>query len=194
MFCLPFIDRTLIQYFYGFEQTGSYASLYDLVVRVYTLLFFPVTLAVHPRIMKAWNNGNSVEAMSLLRRALIFQLCLFVPFFLLNLFSASWLVSLILGTTSAEVRQLVLPLACGGALWQMALLVHKPLEMMANTRLMLVFMVMALLVCLILNLVGLPRFGPIAAAYANLASAAVYLLLCGSYAQRFRRNVSPAPD
>jgi O-antigen/teichoic acid export membrane protein len=188
MLCLPVIDRSLIQHFHGFEQTGAYSSIYDLVVRVYTLLFFPVTLAAHPRIMAAWNRGNKKEAFSLIRKSLLFQVALFLPFFALNFFAAPLVVRLILGRSFPGIDAIILPLACGGALWQMALLSHKPLEMTGNTRLMLVFIVASLLTSLLINYWGLPRFGMVASAYANLFSALVYLLLCWLFTFHARKK------
>jgi len=55
---LPFLDRFFIEYFYSFEVTGIYASFTDLVIRIFSILVFPLTLAAHPRIMSAWNNNN----------------------------------------------------------------------------------------------------------------------------------------
>ncbi|MEJ2379339.1 MAG: oligosaccharide flippase family protein [Pseudolabrys sp.] len=81
MMSFQVVDRYLIQHFYGFNQTGTYAGLYDLLIRFYSLVFFPVTMAVHPRVMAAWNAGDKPEYVRTLRFALSIQ----IGFFLLVL-------------------------------------------------------------------------------------------------------------
>src|SRR5205823_870426 len=74
---MPVADRFLIERAYGFGATGRYAALYDLVMRSFSLLAFPVTLAAHPRIMRYWSAGKAAEARAVWRWAMYAHLALF---------------------------------------------------------------------------------------------------------------------
>ena len=176
---LPFFDRFFIEYFYGFENTGIYASFTDLVIRIFSILLFPLTLAAHPRIMSAWNNNNQSGAITIWRKALQYQLGIFIILMATVMIFTDQIFSLLmvaLPELNISYSYLLMPILIGGFLWQFALLCHKPLEMDQRTKLMVVLMLAALCVNLIGNIVYLPHYGIIATAYTYMASAGVYII------------------
>ena len=176
---LPFFDRFFIEYFYGFENTGIYASFTDLVIRIFSILLFPLTLAAHPRIMSAWNNNNQSAAITIWRKALQYQLGIFIILMATVMIFTDQIFSLLmvaLPELNISYSYLLMPILIGGFLWQFALLCHKPLEMEQRTKLMVVLMLAALCVNLIGNIVYLPHYGIIATAYTYMASAGVYII------------------
>jgi len=176
---LPFFDRFFIEYFYGFENTGIYASFTDLVIRIFSILVFPLTLAAHPRIMSAWNNNNQSGAITIWRKALQYQLGIFIILVATVMIFTDQIFSLLmvaLPELNISYSYLLMPILIGGFLWQFALLCHKPLEMEQRTKLMVVLMLAALCVNLIGNIVYLPHYGIIATAYTYMASAGVYII------------------
>ena len=176
---LPFFDRFFIEYFYGFENTGIYASFTDLVIRIFSILLFPLTLAAHPRIMSAWNNNNQSVAITIWRKALQYQLGIFIILVATVMIFTDQIFSLLmvaLPELNISYSYLLMPILIGGFLWQFALLCHKPLEMDQRTKLMVVLMLAALCVNLIGNIVYLPHYGIIATAYTYMASAGVYII------------------
>ncbi|MDP7526070.1 MAG: oligosaccharide flippase family protein [Candidatus Marinimicrobia bacterium] len=176
---LPFLDRFFIEYFFEYETTGIYASFTDLVVRVFSILLFPLTLAVHPRIMSAWNNNKQSAAIALWRKALQYQFGLFIVLMAVvyifsdNIFNV---LMVIFPDLNVSYSFLLMPILVGGFLWQFALLCHKPLEMDQRTTLMVVLMLSALCVNLIGNIIYLPQYGIIATAYTYIASAGIYII------------------
>ena len=176
---LPFFDRFFIEYFYGFENTGIYASFTDLVIRIFSILVFPLTLAAHPRIMSAWNNNNQSGAITIWRKALQYQLGIFIILVATVMIFTDQIFSLLmvaLPELNISYSNLLMPILIGGFLWQFALLCHKPLEMEQRTKLMVALMLAALCVNLIGNIVYLPHYGIIATAYTYMASAGVYII------------------
>ena len=176
---LPFLDRFFIEYFYSFEVTGIYASFTDLVIRIFSILVFPLTLAAHPRIMSAWNNNNQSAAFTIWRKALQYQLGIFIILMAIVIIFTDQIFSLlmvVLPELNISYSYLLIPILIGGFLWQFALLCHKPLEMDQRTKLMVVLMLAALCVNLIGNIVYLPHYGIIATAYTYMASAGVYII------------------
>ena len=176
---LALLDRFFIKYFFEYETTGIYASFTDLVVRVFSILLFPLTLAVHPRIMSAWNTNKQSAAIALWWKALQYQLGIFIVLmavvyiFTDNIFN---MLMVILPDLNVSYSFLLMPILAGGFLWQFALLCHKPLEMDQRTKLMALLMLAALCVNLIGNIVYLPHYGIIATAYTYIASATVYII------------------
>ena len=176
---LALLDRFFIKYYFEYETTGIYASFTDLVVRVFSILLFPLTLAAHPRIMFAWNTNKQSAAIALWWKALQYQLGIFIVLmavvyiFTDNIFN---MLMVILPDLNVSYSFLLMPILAGGFLWQFALLCHKPLEMDQRTKLMALLMLAALCVNLIGNIVYLPHYGIIATAYTYIASATVYII------------------
>jgi len=179
MLCLQSLvvsDRYFLQKFSGFSEAGVYASMYDVIVRSFSLLFMPITLAVHPLIMNHWNAGNRKHALHAIRAGVKYQILMFIPIGICLAALAPWVSRVVLGKTNSGAVEIVLPLAVGGFLWQVCLLSHKPLEILCQTRRMLAGMLVALATNIGGNWLLVPRYGYRASAYLTVASSTVYLL------------------
>ena len=136
-------------------------------------------MAVHPRIMSAWNKNNQSAAIALWRKALQYQLGIFIVLITIVAIFTDQIFSLIMiafPELNITYSYLLMPILIGSFLWQFALLCHKPLEMDQRTKLMVVLMLSALCVNLIGNIVYLPHYGIIATAYTYMVSAGVYII------------------
>ena len=176
---LPFFDRFFIEYFFSHSITGIYASFSDILIRVFSIALFPITMAVHPRIMSAWNKNNQSAAIALWRKALQYQLGIFIVLIAIVAIFTDQIFSLIMiafPELNMTYSFLLMPILIGSFLWQFALLCHKALEMDQRTGLMVLLMLAALVVNLSGNIIYLPRHGIIATAYTYMASAAVYII------------------
>jgi O-antigen/teichoic acid export membrane protein len=169
-------DRYFLEKFSGFSEAGVYASMYDVIVRSFSLLFMPITLAVHPLVMNHWNTGNRKHALRAVRAGVKYQLAMFVPIGVALVLLGPWVVRLVLGRGIPEAAALVLPLTVGGFLWQVCLLAHKPLEILCQTKRMLLGILVALSINVAGNWILVPRYGYRASAYLTVVSSAVYLL------------------
>lgn len=170
-------DRYFVQRFWGYSAAGVYASMYDVVVRSLSLIFAPITLAVHTVLMFYWNAGHRHPAKRILFEAMKYELFLFLPVAAVLFLCRGWVSRLVLGHGNSEAAPIVLSLAIGGFLWQLALLAHKPLEILCQTKRMLGGALAALAVNVVGNLFLVPRFGYRAAAYLSVASPLVYLMM-----------------
>lgn len=170
-------DRAIIQHFLDFEATGQYSSTFDLVARGFSLALFPVTMAVHPHVMKAWNEGRRGDALGLVNRALWIQLALFVPVGLGLYFFGEPVVRVLLPGADVD-RGLIMTVAGGAFAWQIALLAHKRLELRNRTGLMLGVVVVAWMGGVLANAMFIEEFGIIAIAYSYLAAGTFYSLAC----------------
>jgi len=170
-------DRYFLQRYSGYSEAGVYASMYDVIVRSFSLLLMPVTLAVHPFIMNRWNAGNRKHALQAIRAGVRYQFLMFVPIGIAMAVFAPWISRLVLGKPNAGAEGIVLPLAAGGLLWQVCLLAHKPLEVLCQTKRMLVGIAASLAVNVAGNWLLVPTYGYRASAYLMVASASAYLIL-----------------
>ena len=186
------IDRYFIQRYAGSANAGSYAALYDVIVRSFSLLCFPLVMSSNSLVMERWNSGDREGAVSLIRSSLKYQVAISLLFFLALSLLARQVSHLILGSKSELNSSLVLPLAIGGFLWQISYLVHKPLELMCLTKRMLTGMMVALALSVAGNYAFIPVYGYPAAAYVAIAAPLTYLLAvaCLTPWSEFRRAAS----
>jgi len=170
-------DRYFLQRFYGYADAGVYASMYDVIVRSFSLIFMPVTLAIHPLVMNLWNSGKRADALRAINTGVLYQLLLFVPIAVGLFFLSPLMTRMVLGRQSPLASALVLPLTVGGFLWQVCLLSHKPLELLCQTKRMLVGISLAFAINIGGNWLLVPHYGYRASAYLTIASAIAYLLM-----------------
>ena len=194
---LQFFDRFFINYYFDYNLTGIFAGFYDLVVRTYSILIFPITMAVHPRMMSLWNKSNYSDAISILKIAMLIQFLIFsCIYILLQLFfegisnSLLWLFS----DLNPQYFHLLMPLLIGGFIWQFALLIHKPIELYKNTHLMLISILIALIINLIGNIFFLPKYGLIATAYSFILSGTVYVISSTIISISFYKKMFAIPN
>jgi O-antigen/teichoic acid export membrane protein len=179
---LPVVGRTIIQRYAGYSQAGVYASLYELAVRSFSFFAFPITQAAHPRIMRYWNHGDRGNARVMVRRAIQAQALMFLPIEAVAIAFGRPLTALIVGPNQGTSSSLLPMLMLGGFLWQIALLVHKPLEVMRRTTTMLSAMVSVFLIELAGNYLLVPHFGINGVVSVFVLGAVVYLAIvaaCG---------------
>ena len=175
---LQFFDRFFINYFYDYNLTGVFAGFYDLVVRIYSILIFPITMAVHPRMMSLWNKSSYSDAISILKISMLIQSLIFsCIYIIINLFfnEITYILLWVFSDLNPEYFHLLVPMLVGGFIWQFALLIHKPIELNKNTHLMLISISIALIVNLIGNIIFLPKYGLIATAYTFILSGILYI-------------------
>lgn len=186
---LPVIDRWTIQKFASYASAGTYASLYEVAVRSLSFLVFPLTQAAHPRIMRAWNEGRFAESHRIIRYSVLAQLIIFVTVLGGVLFVANRITRLVLGFDDPLATRMLPVLLVGGFLWQLALLLHKPLEIAQRTGAMLGAMAGVVVLNIAACFQFIPRFGFQAASYILVLSASLYIVftLCLSRFRAFRR-------
>lgn len=177
-------DRYLIGYFIDLKAVGVYSAVYDISYKSFSLLLTPILTAAHPLVTHMWNSGDRMGTVSTLNRAVRYQFFIFLMTLpLLYLFSPL-IVKLILGKDDPIAASIVVPVAVGSFLWQISMLIHKPLELELQTKTMVIFVGIALLCNIIGNVLFIPRFGFIAAAYTTIAGSVVYLALVMGYCKR----------
>jgi O-antigen/teichoic acid export membrane protein len=174
---LPVVDRWTIQRFASFNSAGIYASLYEIAIRSFSFLAFPLTQAAHPRIMRAWNEGNFAESYRIIRYSILSQFTIFGTVLAGVSLFAHRITKFILGFDDPAATRMLPVLLVGGFLWQLALLLHKPLEIAQRTGAMLSAMAVVVALNVLACFVFIPRFGYESASYILVFSACCYVVV-----------------
>jgi len=177
---ISFLDRWFITFFLNESITGLYAGYSEIIIKVFSIILFPITLAIHPRVTKLWNEGERKKSIQLVKKGIGIQSGIFLlAFVIFLLFEEQFFnLSLILiPELSSEFLSLGIPIFISGFLWQISLLVHKPLELTEKPLKMVWAIIAALVVAVVGNIIFLPRIGVIATAYSSIASASVYIII-----------------
>lgn len=186
---LPLIERVVLKNNGGGQLFSDYVTHYEIFYRVFALGLFPITMALHPRIMQKYNTSDLAGSNALIGKGLALQalvgLCVIGV-----LLSVADLVLAGMGLRAVQDQLLfVASLCCAGVLWQMALLVHKPLERVNKTRLMVLFMFVSAGVLFLGDIYIVSRGSPLLFALMNVLSACVYISLCLSHWFFFGRKL-----
>ncbi len=171
-------DRYIIDYYLSNTDLGTYSAIYDLLYKGISLLYAPILSAGFPIMTKKYNSGDKKGAIQFLKKLIVFEFLIFLVIILVAYFLRVFFIERIVGiTVSKKSVELVLPIVFGAFIWQLAMLVHKPLEFELKTKVMLLFSIIALVVNIGLNFMFIPKYGIVFASYSTVLSALVYLLL-----------------
>ena len=180
----PFLDRFFINLYLPGETLGVYAGIQELLTRIFSITIFPLTLALHPRIMNLWNDSKIREAIQTIRwgigvmLGLAIVLCIVIWLFDTIIFN---ILTMAIPQINSQYKSLLLPLLSAGFLWQFSFLTHKMLELKEKTHIMVVFLLISLFINMVGNSMYIPRLGVQATANTAFVSALVYCILTGIY-------------
>lgn len=178
-------DRYVIQWFRGSAEVGIYSANYSLITGAASLVTAPVLLAAHPFLMKAWGEGDKVNVSRWLET--IAKWILQVGIIMIG---ATWLFSSDIATwfLGVEFRSghIIMPIIIAGIVsWQLGMYAHKPLEFAERTKLMFILSLSVAVLNLILNIIFVPKYGYLAAAYTTLVSFITYAIITSIIGQHF---------
>jgi len=181
---LPYLDRLFIAHFLTPTDLGNYASLQELLTRLFSFLVFPLIMALHPRVMNLWNQAKYRQVVDLLKIGFLTLLGIFALIILpTQIFNQTVfkLLQWVNPEISLKFKPLVMPLLIAGFCWQLSFLTHKMLELEEKTMLMAFFILLALLINIIGNIIFIPIIGVLATAYTAATSAMVYCSLTAAF-------------
>ena len=175
-YLLNISDRFIIKYFLGFEEVGIYSAIYDIFYKLMTFAFMPLLMAFQPIIIKLFNEGQTQKVDSIIKKVIFFLITIFIILFILVYFLKSYIIIDFLNLSLQKSDSIILPIFVGAFIWNLSMFVHKPLELKKKTNIMLYGVMLAFTFNLIGNIIFIPTYGLIAAAYTTLLSTLVYLV------------------
>jgi O-antigen/teichoic acid export membrane protein len=178
-------DRYVLQAFRGSAEVGIYSASYNLITGVAGFLGAPITMAAFPIIMHMWAHNRRDSLRQTLTTMTEWYLLLGIGLVGCTALGANLLLSLALGAAFREGYSVLLPVLAGQILWQASMLGHKGMELMERTYWMLILACIAAIINLVLNLILVPSYGYVAAAYTTLLSYGLYTFLIWVFSRRF---------
>jgi O-antigen/teichoic acid export membrane protein len=181
-------DRFIMKEFTSYDNVGTYSAIKDFIIKIATFTTVPILLAYHPVIVERWNDNRKKEAIRLIREGLTYcMLIAFAVFIVFMLFQNLFYTRIL---HLQVMRQFLVSAALIGSafLWQAAMLLHKPLELLLKPRLMLIAICASLAVNALANLVFVPLYGYPASAVISLASVITYIIVIFAFLFRFHKQ------
>lgn len=177
-------DRYIIQWFQGAQAVGIYSANYSLIAGGMGLITAPILLGAHPFLMKAWEEKDDTEISRWL--AIIVEILFVSGIFLV---AVTWLLSndfarWFLGPEFREGHIIMPIVMLGIVFWQLGMYIHKPLEFAEKTDLMMILSFIAAGMNIFLNIILVPRYGFVSAAYATLVSYVLYNIMVFHYGRQ----------
>ncbi len=170
-------NRFFIKEYSGYADVGLFSSVNDLIFKISGFVCMPVLLVYHPRITALWNDGKRKEALKEIKLALSLEALVFAGIFIVFLPSMTFLYDNVLKINEGNLFWMSVMLIGSAFLWQAALLVHKPLELLFRLKEMIISIAIALVVNVTGNLLLIPVYGYRAAAVATLGGVVTYIVL-----------------
>jgi len=171
-------DRYIIGFYLKSSDLGIYSAIYDLISRVVTLIYSPVLVAGYPIMVHKYNKVSKKNAFQFLKKLIFFEIIIFICIILSSYFFKSFFIEYIVGIpVTSQSLELILPITCGAFVWQLGMLMHKPLEFELRTKTMLLYVFISLVTNIVLNIIFIPSLGIVFASYSTLITACLYLFL-----------------
>jgi len=183
---LNWSDRYIISWYYSLDVVGKYSAVYDLITKFMTFIFGPLLLALQPRIFSYFNSNEVNKAYKTLMFSGLMYFIIFLFCFAGLIILKPFILENILGFTNDNISEIFIPIVFGSFIWNYSMLVHKPLELKKATLTMLIGVVLALSVNIVGNLIFVPIYGYLVAAYTTLIGSSTYLIYCLLMNWRFR--------
>jgi O-antigen/teichoic acid export membrane protein len=171
-----FIDRDFILNQLGEYELGLYASSSDILNKMYSFLIFPITLALHPLLVRHWKT-NRVESFKVIRNIVLLMTGAFLVFLLVVVIFKKQFLGLLLGGEVDSNGNFVIYIAIASFLWQLALIVQKPMEMSFKTSNMLILIIAAVSIHFLVVKFFIVKFGLVLVPISLGLSALIYNLM-----------------
>jgi O-antigen/teichoic acid export membrane protein len=172
------VDRFIMKEFgFSYKEVGIYSAIYDVIFKISSFACVPILLAYHPRITFEWNNNKNIKSFLLLKKAIKIEILIFIAVFVVFLFAQNFIFYKLLNINyQGNINYISIPIICSAFIWQISILVHKPLELRLKQHIMVIGIVLSLIINVILNYLLIPRIGFQIAALNTLISVTFYLL------------------
>ncbi|HEC32650.1 MAG TPA: hypothetical protein ENI63_00125 [Candidatus Kaiserbacteria bacterium] len=171
---LNFGDRYLIQFYMGSDSVGIYSAGYNLTNMAQSFLTTPLRLAIIPMYLQIWNREGERRTINFLSNTLDYYFMLAIPIVVGMIWYGKEII-IVLATSKFQesaivIPYIVIPLVLHGAyvIYGAGFFIQK------KTKILMYLALTAGIVNIALNIILIPKFGILGAAYATLIA---YILL-----------------
>jgi O-antigen/teichoic acid export membrane protein len=145
-------DRFIISKLVNKESAGIYAAIYDTINKGVIAIFSPILMTFYPVVTQLYNNNEKKLALKKIKKLIWIEVLLISLGLIVLVLICPYLIELIFKQKAdTNLQWTTFLVFFGVCLWQIAMLVHKPLELQQKTKLMAVAVIIALVVNVGLN-------------------------------------------
>ncbi len=175
-------DRYILRFVSGYKNLGLYSFGAKLANTVNVLLLGPIQLAIYPILVKIFNTDKKERFYSKVMTYLCFFLLIFILF--ISFFSQEIVKILARNMEYWESFKIIPVLSFAAVFIMMKDLASFHLQLTGKTKLLSVIIVSVSLLNILLNLLLIPLFNYIGAAFSFLISQIIYFLLLHYFANK----------
>ncbi|MCT4545223.1 MAG: lipopolysaccharide biosynthesis protein [Vallitalea sp.] len=183
MFLLNISDRYIINYVYDKYYVGIYSSNYSVAAAFFTVLMAGMNKGFFPKIIKAWSKKDTKAAEIHLLYGTRYFLMISFPAAIGLLVLSQPIGKLFLGIEYFEGNPVIGIIAVAMVFCGLSEYANKGWELSSKTLPILIHCLIATSINILLNIILIPRYGYMMAAYTTLISYIIYFLLSA-----FHRN------
>ena len=177
MYILNISDRYILRFFYSEYEVGLYVPNYAIASAAFLMLAYGLSRGFYPKLLTAWANEDKKEAGNILSMGIKIYLLLGLP-------AATGMVIL-----SKDIGQIIIApeykagypvigiVAFGMFFLNLADYMNKEWELSKNTRPIFINSLIAAVTNLGLNLMFIPQYGLMMAAYSTLFASIIYFAM-----------------
>ncbi|WP_374055123.1 oligosaccharide flippase family protein [Rossellomorea sp. FM04394] len=170
-------DRYIIKIFETSKEVGIYSVSYSIANTILSLIITVMMLAGYPVIVKVWNTSGRRDTEVVVGKMLRYYLLVTIPLFFGFICFSSEVLEM-LGSEEYLSGDRVLPMVSLGILLMgVSQYSNKVWELTKKTKIIMYLNIITAVLNLVLNIIFIPIFGFIAAAYTTAASYIFYLMI-----------------
>jgi len=170
-------DRYVIQFIMGAEAVGVYSAGYNAVDIVQSLISLPLKMAVIPIYLNMWNRDGEEKVKEFLSNSLSYYLMFGIPIILGMIWFREEIIVLLASAKYRESADIIpytiIPLVLYGALG----VYGAGLYIMKKTNFLMYSTLLCGILNLLLNILLIPHYGIMGAAYATLVAYAMLIAI-----------------
>jgi len=177
MFLLNFSDQYIITIFQGDAANGIYKANYTIAASVFTMIMLGMNRSVFPKILKFWNDHDEEGAKRTISFGFKYFIIIAIPASTGLYMMSEYLSKLFLETSYTPGHSIIGIIAFAMVFYGMSEYANKGYELKGSTVPIFIHCMIAAIINMILNIILVPKYGYIVAAYTTLIGFFVYFLL-----------------
>lgn len=132
---MNYIEKPLLTFYTGdYEKVGEFQAMFDIILRGSNIFLLPVSYAIFPHITVAYEQNDLRKTGNLLKKVILLELLALVLAFLLFGFAGFDILVTFFKTPNMNEYYIAgFVMVANAFIWQIAVIVHKPLELNKST-------------------------------------------------------------
>lgn len=177
-------DRYILQYFCGEALVGIYSVSYTVAMVIGTFFVAPISLVLSPKFLRMWESERKKRTLTTIGNMISLSILAIIPIYLILCVEAKTIIN-ILATEKYLAGATIVPFVAGaGVIYLFIWLQQSSFSLREKTKSVPFIFGASALINVILNILLIPKFDIMGAAFATLVSYIVLFILLWWKGQR----------